>query len=55
MGLMSALGSLADISHVSSVRRGICRGTNAQDFGLKSQDRAGPVVLNSNQNYKNNL
>ena len=39
------LGSLADISHVSSVRRGICRGTNAQDFGLKSQDRAGLVVL----------
>jgi len=27
----------------------------AQNFGLKSQDEAGPVVLNSNHNNKNNL
>jgi hypothetical protein len=26
-----------------------------QNYGLKSQDRAGPVVLNSNQNNKNIL
>ena len=41
-------------AHVSGVWRGICR-TKSQKFGLKSQDRTGPVVLNSNHNNKNNL
>ena len=30
-------------------------GVNWQNFGPTPQDRAGPAVLNSNQNYKNNL
>jgi hypothetical protein len=39
------------MGRVSSVQRGICRGIVAQNFGLKSQDRAGPVVFqSSNQN-----
>src|SRR5262245_7640934 len=31
----------------------ICRGTNRQNFGVKSQDGASPVVLNNNHNNKN--
>jgi hypothetical protein len=42
---MSAFGSLTDINRVSSVRRSNALRNQCQDFGGKSQDRAGPVVL----------
>jgi hypothetical protein len=44
---MSAFGSLTDINRVSSVRRSNALRNQCQDFGGKSQDRAGLVVLST--------
>jgi len=52
---MAAPTKAANVKKVlANVWRGICR-AKSQKFGLKSQDRTGPVVLNSNHNNKNNL